>query len=58
MDNLIPIEKVLETNPRVQELEKEGYIITPKNINAYLESFKKKKSKLIDVLILENKMIS
>ncbi len=44
MDNLIPIEKVLETNPRVQELEKEGYIITPKNINQYLETFKDRKS--------------
>ncbi len=44
MVNLIPIEKVLETNPRVQELEKEGYIITPKNIDQYLETFKNRKS--------------
>ena len=44
MDNLIPIEDVLETNPRVQELEKEGYIITPKNINQYIETFKDRKS--------------
>ena len=44
MDNLIPIEKVLETNLRVQELEKEGFIITPNNIDAYLESFKIRKS--------------
>ncbi|MHA1724310.1 MAG: GDP-mannose 4,6-dehydratase [Promethearchaeota archaeon] len=44
MDNLIPIEKVLETNPRVQELEKEGFIITPKNINQYIETFKNRKS--------------
>ncbi len=44
MDNLIPIEEVLETNPRVQELEKEGYIITPENINQYIESFKDRKS--------------
>jgi len=44
MDNLIPIEDVLETNPRVQELEKEGYIINPKNINQYIETFKGRKS--------------
>jgi len=44
MDNLIPIEKVLEINPRVQELEKEGFIITPENINQYIESFKDRKS--------------
>jgi len=44
MNNLIPIENVLETNPRVQELEKEGYIITPKNIDQYLETFKNRKS--------------
>jgi len=44
MDNLIPIEDVLETNPRVQELEKEGYIINPKNINQYNETFKDRKS--------------
>jgi len=44
MDNLIPIEDVLETNPRVQELKKEGYIITPKNIDQYLKSFDNRKS--------------
>lgn len=44
MDNLIPIEKVLEINPRVQELEKEGFMITPKNINQYIETFKGRKS--------------
>ena len=44
MNNLIPIENVLETNPHVQELEKEGYIITPKNIDQYLETFKNRKS--------------
>jgi len=44
MNNLIPIENVLETNPRVQELEKEGYIITPKNIDQYLETFKNRTS--------------
>ena len=40
MTDLIPIEKVIKENPRVKELEKQGFIITPENINAYLENIK------------------
>lgn len=40
MDELIPIEKVIEENPRVKELETQGFIINPERINEYLESFK------------------
>ncbi|MFX0075979.1 MAG: GDP-mannose 4,6-dehydratase [Candidatus Hermodarchaeota archaeon] len=40
MTDLIPIEKVIKENPRVKELEKQGFIITPENINTYLEEIK------------------
>ena len=40
MDDLIPIEKVIKENPRVKELEKQGYIINPETIDDYLEKFK------------------
>ena len=40
MDDLIPIEKVIEINPRVLELEKQGFIINPEKIDDYLEDFK------------------
>ena len=34
MDNLIPIEDVIEVDPRVIELERQGFIIKPdKNID-------------------------
>jgi GDP-4-dehydro-6-deoxy-D-mannose reductase len=39
MVDLIPIEKVLEENARVIELEKQGFIIKPKKIEAYLKEF-------------------
>ncbi len=44
MNDLIPIEKVIEENPRVKELENQGYMIVPKEIESYLEAFKEKKS--------------
>ena len=40
MNNLIPIEKVIEENPRVKELENQGFIINPDKINEYLDDFK------------------
>lgn len=40
MDELIPIEKVIEDNPRVKELDNQGYIINPERIDDYLEDFK------------------
>ena len=48
MDKLIPIEKVLEENPRVQELEKQGYIIKPENIEEYLDDYKSRSTTLPD----------
>jgi len=40
MDDLIPIEDLIEENPRVNELEKQGYIIKPERINEYLSDLK------------------
>lgn len=40
MTDLIPIEEAIEENPRVKELEKQGFIITPKNIDTYLDEIK------------------
>jgi len=44
MDDLIPIEKVLEENPRVKELESQGYIIKPDKISNYLKDFESGKT--------------
>ncbi|MFX1407998.1 MAG: GDP-mannose 4,6-dehydratase, partial [Promethearchaeota archaeon] len=46
MVDLIPIEDVIEDNVRVKELEEQGYIITPENIESYLKGFKDQKSAL------------
>ena len=48
MDDLIPINKVLEINPRVLELEEQGFIINPEKINEYLEDFKNRSTTLPD----------
>jgi GDP-4-dehydro-6-deoxy-D-mannose reductase len=48
MNDLIPIEEVIEENPRVKELEKQGYMIIPEAINEYLDSFKERKSAFPD----------
>ncbi|KKL93203.1 hypothetical protein LCGC14_1877030 [marine sediment metagenome] len=40
MDNLIPIDEVIEENLRVNELKKKGYIIDPEKIENYLKDFK------------------
>jgi GDP-4-dehydro-6-deoxy-D-mannose reductase len=42
--NLIPIKKVLKSNPHVKDLEKQGYIINLENLNIYLKNFKSQKS--------------
>ena len=39
MDKLLPIEEVIEENPRVKELEKQGFIIKPEKLDAYLKEF-------------------
>ncbi|MFX0000793.1 MAG: GDP-mannose 4,6-dehydratase [Candidatus Hodarchaeota archaeon] len=46
MDDLIPIEQLLEENVRVRELEKQGYIIKPDNLDDYLMEFKDRTSAL------------
>ncbi|MFW9938219.1 MAG: GDP-mannose 4,6-dehydratase [Candidatus Thorarchaeota archaeon] len=46
MDDLIPIEKVIEENPRVKELETQGFIINPEKIDDYLRDFKSRESAL------------
>jgi len=48
MADLIPIDKVLEINPRVQELEKQGYIIDPIKLDEYLEDFKNRSTTFPD----------
>jgi len=40
MNDLTPIEKIIEENPRVKELESQGYIINPEKIDEYLIDFK------------------
>ncbi|MHA2123401.1 MAG: GDP-mannose 4,6-dehydratase [Promethearchaeota archaeon] len=46
MNDLIPIKEVIEENPRFKELEDEGYIINPQNMDEYLEEFKFRKTAL------------
>lgn len=48
MSDLIPIEDVIEENPRVKELEKQGYMIIPEEINNYLATFKERDSAMPD----------
>jgi GDP-4-dehydro-6-deoxy-D-mannose reductase len=46
MDDLIPINKVLKINPRVLELEEQGFMINPEKIDEYLEDFKNRSTTL------------
>jgi len=48
MYDLIPIGKVLKENPRVQELERQGFIIKPEKLDSYLEDFQDRNSALPD----------
>ena len=48
MYDLIPIGKVLKENPRVQELERQGFIIKHEKIDSYLEDFQERNSALPD----------
>ncbi len=48
MNDLIPIGKVLKENPRVQELESQGFMITPEKLDSYLEDFQERNSTLPD----------
>jgi GDP-4-dehydro-6-deoxy-D-mannose reductase len=57
MDDLIPIEKVIKENPRVKELEEQGFIIKPERIDEYLNEFENKKSALPDEKFWNDKRI-
>ena len=48
MNDLIPIEDVVEENFRVKELEKQGFIIKPEKIEEYLEEFNNRTTALPD----------
>lgn len=48
MDDIVPIENVIEENVRVNELEKQGFIIKPEKIEEYLKEFKNRVSKSPD----------
>ena len=57
MDELIPIEKVIEENVRVKELEELGYIINPYKLDDYLSSFQNKISATPDKKYWEGKRV-
>jgi len=57
MEDLIPLEDVVEENVRVQELEKQGFIIKPEKIDSYLEDFKSRVSALPDENYWKDKRI-
>ena len=57
MKELIPIANVLEENPRVEELERLGYIIKPEKIDSYLDNFKAKSSKMPNPKKWEDKRV-
>ncbi len=44
MNELIPIEESVQKNPRVEELESQGFIINPDKIDEYLTTFEKQKT--------------
>jgi len=46
MEDYIPLEKAIEEISRVKELEKQGYIIKPLNIDEYLKDFKNRTTSL------------
>ena len=57
MEDLIPIEKVLEDNIRVDELENQGYIINPEKIEEYLKSFENSSTKFPTVEYWDQKRV-
>jgi GDP-4-dehydro-6-deoxy-D-mannose reductase len=57
MDNLIPIDKIYKENPRVKELEEQGFILNPKKIESYLADFKNRKSTLPNKSFWEEKRV-
>ncbi|MFX0001871.1 MAG: GDP-mannose 4,6-dehydratase [Candidatus Hodarchaeota archaeon] len=57
MEDLIPIEQLLEENIRVKELENQGYIIKPEKIDDYILEFKNRTSALPDSKYWKEKRI-
>jgi len=57
MNDLIPIDKVSKENPRVNELEKQGFIINPEKIDSYLEDFKGQTTTLPNKEYWNNKIV-
>ena len=57
MNDLIPIEEVIEVNPRVKELEKQGFMIVPEEIEEYLATFKERKSAFPDINYWRDKRV-
>ncbi|MEJ2293386.1 MAG: GDP-mannose 4,6-dehydratase [Candidatus Lokiarchaeota archaeon] len=57
MHDLIPIEEVVEENPRVKELEKQGFMIVPEEIDKYLALFKERNSAFPDLNYWRDKRI-
>ncbi len=57
MDDLIPLDTVIKKNPRVIELENQGFIIEPEKINDYLDEFKNRKTTLPDKNFWEQKRV-
>ncbi|MFX1375549.1 MAG: GDP-mannose 4,6-dehydratase [Promethearchaeota archaeon] len=57
MDGLIPLDKVIKINPRVKELENQGFIIKPERIEDYLDDFKNRKTSLPDENFWKQKRI-
>jgi hypothetical protein len=57
VNDLIPIGKVLKENPRVQELERYGFIVKPKKLDSYLEDFQERRSSLSDKNLRKGKKV-
>ena len=57
MDDLIPIEEVIKENPRVKELEEQGFIIKPERIDEYLNDFKNRITALPDEKFWKDKRV-
>ena len=57
MSDLIPIQEVIEINPRVQELGEQGFIIDPDKIDEYLMDFKNRSTTLPDKSYWEGKRV-
>ena len=57
MEDLLPIENVIEESIRVKELEEQGFIIKPEKIDEYLEDFKNRTTSLPNKDYWKNKRV-